>query len=224
MSRMWEAYNTPEPVEWPQVFDSAEDAPPPVIWPTAPRVRTVRAQAVGNAAPGTINPPGSSRCGARGRALSTSARGATTSRSTRCTTCLGWSTSRPSQCSRPLGPRRSPTGAWWRSASWPGGWSAGSMRSATGSSWASSRPRPSGWRATCAPGRRPRPRRSWPPPAASASCRNRVGQLPKPTSPCALGKPAPPSRCGAIEKRKQQVGRVRANPERGREHRRPPTR
>jgi hypothetical protein len=43
MSRMWEAYNTPEPVEWPQVFDSAEDAPPPVIWPTAPRVRTARA-------------------------------------------------------------------------------------------------------------------------------------------------------------------------------------
>jgi hypothetical protein len=61
MSRMWEAYNMPQALEWTQVFDSAKDAPPPVIRPTVPRVRTVRAQPVGNAAPGTINPPGSVR-------------------------------------------------------------------------------------------------------------------------------------------------------------------
>jgi hypothetical protein len=61
MSRMWQAYNTPEPMQWLQVFDSAEDALPTTIRPTVPRERTVRAQAVGNAAPGTINPPGSVR-------------------------------------------------------------------------------------------------------------------------------------------------------------------
>jgi hypothetical protein len=36
------------------------------------------------------------------------------------------------------------------------------------------------------------------PPAASASCRNRVGPYRKPTSPCSPGKPALPSRCGRV--------------------------
>jgi hypothetical protein len=36
------------------------------------------------------------------------------------------------------------------------------------------------------------------PPAASASCRNRVGPYRKPASPCSPGKPALPSRCGRV--------------------------
>jgi hypothetical protein len=62
----------------------------------------------------------------------------------------------------------------------------------TGSIWncierAPSRPRWFGWPATCVPGPSRRPTRSLPPPAASASCRNRVGHIGNQLLPARLG-------------------------------------
>ena len=47
-----------------------------------------------------------------------------------------------------------------------------------------------------------RPTRSSPPPVVSASCPNRAGRYPRPTSLSMRGRPGQRSRCGAIEKRK----------------------
>ena len=112
MSRMWQAYNTPEPVQCPQVFDSAEDAPPTTIRPTVPRERTVRAQAVGNAAPGTINAPGSVRLRRQGASAEYVCPRRDDKPLDTAHDLPGWNTSRPSQSSTPPGPRRSLTGPW----------------------------------------------------------------------------------------------------------------
>jgi hypothetical protein len=99
----------------------------------------------------------------------------------------------------------------------------------TASSRAPSRPRWFGWPTTCVPGPSRRPTRSSPPPAASASCRNRVGHIGNQLLPARLGSPHCPADVGRwrsgsqvrhqgellLIRQKapswQQVGRVRAN-------------
>jgi hypothetical protein len=94
---------------------------------------------------------------------------------------------------------------------------------------APSRPRWFGWPATCVPGPSRRPTRSSPPPAASASCRNRVGHIGNHLLPARLGSQHGPAgvrrwRSGSqvlyqgellLIRQKapswQQVGSVRAN-------------
>ena len=60
MSLLWQRYNTPHERLYPAVFEYEDDSPPRTIRPTH-KDHTVRAQAAGNAAPGTINPPTAGR-------------------------------------------------------------------------------------------------------------------------------------------------------------------
>ena len=80
--------------------------------------------------------------------------------------------------------------------SWAGHLSARPAASGTASSRAPSRPRWFGWPATCVPGPSRRPTRSSPPPAASASCRNRVGHIGNQLLPARLGSPHCPADVG----------------------------